>query len=121
MCKIFVKGPAAMVLEWGGMQLSRTRAESQLVDPSVGSKARAACTGLSIATNEERLVRGGVSGFVARLEGGEDGRASFVHEVRAESRDKIVPWFRLWGDEPTKVRALVAWRPRQDSNLRRTV
>jgi site-specific DNA recombinase len=31
---------------------------------------------------------------------------ALVHEVRAESRDKIIPWFRVRGGEPEKVRAL---------------
>lgn len=31
---------------------------------------------------------------------------ALVHEVRAEGRDKIVPWFRVRRGEPKKVRAL---------------
>jgi site-specific DNA recombinase len=31
---------------------------------------------------------------------------ALVHEVRAESRDRIVSWFRVRGGEPKKVRAL---------------
>ncbi len=31
---------------------------------------------------------------------------ALVHEVRAESRDKVVPWFRVRGGEPQKVRGL---------------
>jgi site-specific DNA recombinase len=36
---------------------------------------------------------------------------ALVHEVRAESRDKIVPWFRVRGGEPSKVRALGGLAP----------
>ena len=36
---------------------------------------------------------------------------ALVHEVRAESRDKIVPWFRVRGGEPKKVRALGGLAP----------
>ena len=36
---------------------------------------------------------------------------ALVHEVRAESRDKVVPWFRVRGGEPEKVRALGGLAP----------
>lgn len=36
---------------------------------------------------------------------------ALVHDVRAESRDKVVPWFRVRGGEPEKVRALGGLAP----------
>ncbi|MHB1596532.1 MAG: recombinase family protein [Streptosporangiaceae bacterium] len=36
---------------------------------------------------------------------------ALVHEVRAESRDRIVPWFRVRSGEPEKVRALGGLAP----------
>jgi site-specific DNA recombinase len=36
---------------------------------------------------------------------------ALVYEVRVESRDKVVPWFRVRGGEPKKVRALGGLAP----------
>ncbi len=36
---------------------------------------------------------------------------ALVHEVRTKGRDKIVPWFRVRGDEPKKVRVLGGLAP----------
>jgi site-specific DNA recombinase len=47
---------------------------------------------------------------------------ALVHEFRVEGRDHVVPWFRVPGGAEPKARALArSARPRQDSNLRRTV
>ena len=48
---------------------------------------------------------------------------SFVHEIRVDGRDRVVPWFRApVGAEP-KVRALGGWAPPGEANpvLRRVV
>jgi site-specific DNA recombinase len=44
---------------------------------------------------------------------------ALVYEVRVESRDKVVPWFRVRGGEPKKVRALGGKSPpaSQNANL----
>jgi site-specific DNA recombinase len=36
---------------------------------------------------------------------------SLVHEIRVESRDRVVPWFRVPGGAEPKVRALGGWAP----------
>jgi hypothetical protein len=36
---------------------------------------------------------------------------SLVHEIRVDSRDHVVPWFRVPGGEPGKVRALGGLAP----------
>ena len=56
--------------------------------------------------------------------GGVPARKALVQEIRFEGRDRVVPCFRVPGGAEPKVRALarsVGRRPRQDSNLRRTV
>ena len=36
---------------------------------------------------------------------------SLVHEIRVDSRDRVVPWFRVPGGADPKVRALGGWAP----------
>jgi site-specific DNA recombinase len=48
---------------------------------------------------EEALINGAIPAQKAVLQ-------SLIHEVRVESRERVVPWFRVRGGEPAKVRAL---------------
>ena len=59
------------------------------------------CTPLSDlrARIEEALTNGATPARKALLQ-------SLIHEVRVESRDSVIPWFRVRSGEPAKVRAL---------------
>ncbi len=48
---------------------------------------------------------------------------SLVHEIRVDSRDRVVPWFRVPGGAEPKVRALGGWAPPEGAGpvLRRIV
>ena len=47
----------------------------------------------------EALINGAIPARKALLQ-------SLIHEVKVESRERIVPWFRVRSGDPVKVRAL---------------